>query len=149
MQQFDLVRRLAAETIGTAVLITVVVGSGIMGESLADGNVAIALLGNTIATGAILVVLILSFGRGNMVHALQGDPQFDRTLTDWLRTKPYPVIDMRDVFARQYRTYRGDARSFLKPYYNGHHTPAGNFLSAWAVKSAVVEWLDPPPLPYR
>ncbi len=95
------------------------------------------------------LLLILSFGRRNMAHALQGDPQFDQTLTDWLRTKPYPVIDMRDVFARQYRTYRGDARSFLKPYYNGHHTPAGNFLSAWAIKSAVVEWLDPPPLPYR
>jgi glycerol uptake facilitator-like aquaporin len=68
MQQFDLVRRLAAEMIGTAVLITVVVGSGIMGESLADGNVAIALLGNTIATGAILVVLILSFGPLSGAH---------------------------------------------------------------------------------
>jgi glycerol uptake facilitator-like aquaporin len=50
MQQFDLSRRLAAEAIGTAGLLAVVVGSGIMGESLAGGNVAIALLGNTIAT---------------------------------------------------------------------------------------------------
>jgi len=68
MQQFDLVRRLAAEMIGTSVLLAVVVGSGIMGESLADGNVAIALLGNTIATGAILVVLILSFGPLSGAH---------------------------------------------------------------------------------
>jgi glycerol uptake facilitator-like aquaporin len=54
----NLSRRLAAELIGTAALVTAVVGSGIMAEKLAGGNVAIALLGNTIPTGAILVVLI-------------------------------------------------------------------------------------------
>ncbi len=68
MRQFDLPRRLAAEAIGTAGLLAVVIGSGIMGESLAGGNVAIALLGNTIATGAILVVLILAFGPLSGAH---------------------------------------------------------------------------------
>jgi len=68
MHQFDLARRLAAEAIGTAGLLAVVIGSGIMGESLAGGNVAIALLGNTIATGAILVVLILAFGPLSGAH---------------------------------------------------------------------------------
>lgn len=95
------------------------------------------------------LMLVLSFGYGNMAHALTGDPRFDQRFTDWLRTKPYPVLDMRDVFSRHYRDYRGNAGSFLKPYYNGHHTPAGNFLTAWAMKSAVVRWLDPPPIPYR
>jgi glycerol uptake facilitator-like aquaporin len=51
-------RRLLAEALGTAILVATVVGSGIMAERLAGGNQAIALLGNTIATGAILVVLI-------------------------------------------------------------------------------------------
>jgi glycerol uptake facilitator-like aquaporin len=55
-------RRLAAEFTGTALLLAAVVGSGIMGESLAGGNVAIALLANTVATGAALVALILAFG---------------------------------------------------------------------------------------
>jgi glycerol uptake facilitator-like aquaporin len=55
-------RRLAAEGLGTAFLLAVVIGSGIMGERLAGGNVAIALLGNTLATGAGLVVLITIFG---------------------------------------------------------------------------------------
>ena len=64
----DLTRRLAAEALGTAFLLAVVVGSGIMGESLAGGNTAIALLGNTIATGAILVVLILIFGPLSGAH---------------------------------------------------------------------------------
>src|SRR5271157_6288968 len=51
-------RRLLAEGLGTALLVATVVGSGIMAERLAGGNQAIALLGNTIPTGAILVVLI-------------------------------------------------------------------------------------------
>lgn len=61
-------RRLLGEAIGTMFLLTTVVGSGIMGETLAGGNVAIALLGNTIATGAILAVLILIFGSVSGAH---------------------------------------------------------------------------------
>lgn len=63
-----LTRRLAAETLGTALLLAVVVGSGIMGERLAGGNVAIALLANTLATGTGLVVLILTFGPVSGAH---------------------------------------------------------------------------------
>lgn len=57
----NLTRKLAAEFVGTAFLLAVVIGSGIMGENLAGGNVAIALLANTMATGAGLAFLILSF----------------------------------------------------------------------------------------
>ena len=63
-----LARRLAAEAVGTALLLAVVVGSGILGERLADGNDAIALLGNTLATGAGLVVLILVFSPVSSAH---------------------------------------------------------------------------------
>lgn len=58
----DLARRTAAEAIGTCLLLAAVVGSGIMGERLAAGNTALALLANTLATGAALVALILAFG---------------------------------------------------------------------------------------
>lgn len=61
-------RRMAAEFIGTAFLLAAVVGSGIMGERLSGGNVAIALLANTIATGAALVALILAFGPISGAH---------------------------------------------------------------------------------
>jgi glycerol uptake facilitator-like aquaporin len=61
-------RRLAAEALGTAFLLAAVVGSGIMGERLAGGNAAIALLANTIATGAALVVLISIFGPISGAH---------------------------------------------------------------------------------
>lgn len=66
--KFDLTRRLFAESLGTALLVAVVIGSGIMGEQLAGGNAAIALLGNTLATGAALVVLILIFGLISGAH---------------------------------------------------------------------------------
>jgi len=61
-------RRVVAETVGTALLLAAVVGSGIMGERLAGGNVAVALLANTLATGAALVALILTFGPISGAH---------------------------------------------------------------------------------
>jgi len=64
----SLARRVVAEGIGTALLLATVVGSGIMAERLAGGNVAIALLANTIATGAGLVALILTFGGTSGAH---------------------------------------------------------------------------------
>ncbi|XXY05063.1 aquaporin [Sorangium sp. So ce185] len=64
----DLLRRAVAEALGTALLLATVVGSGIMAERLAGGNVAIALLANTIATGAALVALILTFGAISGAH---------------------------------------------------------------------------------
>jgi len=60
--------RVTSEFLGTAFLVSAVVGSGIMGERLAGGNVAIALLANTIATGAALVALILTFGPISGAH---------------------------------------------------------------------------------
>jgi glycerol uptake facilitator-like aquaporin len=63
-----LLRKLVSEALGTALLLATVVGSGIMGERLAGGNVAIALLANTLATGAVLVALILTFGPISGAH---------------------------------------------------------------------------------
>jgi glycerol uptake facilitator-like aquaporin len=68
LEAFAPARRLAAEALGTGLLLAVVVGSGIMGERLAAGNAAIALLGNTLATGAALVVLITVFGPISGAH---------------------------------------------------------------------------------
>lgn len=84
-------RQVAGELVGTAFLLATVVGSGIMGERLAGGNTAIALLANTLATGAILFVLISSFGPVSGAH-------FNPVVTlaealmgrfPWRRTLPY------------------------------------------------------------
>ena len=66
--RIDLPRRLLAEALGTALLLAVVIGSGVMGERLADGNVAIALLANTLATVGGLYVLIEVFGPVSGAH---------------------------------------------------------------------------------
>ena len=68
MTKYNLPRKLTAEFLGTAFLLATVIGSGIMGETLSGGNDAVALLGNTIATGAVLAVLILIFGPLSGAH---------------------------------------------------------------------------------
>src|SRR5690349_3380724 len=64
----NLSRRIVAEALGTALLLAAVVGSGIMGERLSGGNTALALLANTLATGATLTTLILTFGPISGAH---------------------------------------------------------------------------------
>ncbi|MGB6386880.1 MAG: MIP/aquaporin family protein [Terriglobales bacterium] len=66
--KFNLLARMTAEFVGTAFLVAAVIGSGIMGERLSGGNVAIALLANTIATGAVLVALILTLAPISGAH---------------------------------------------------------------------------------
>lgn len=97
----NLLRRVVAEGVGTALLLAVVVGSGIMGERLAGGNVAIALLANTIATGAGLVALILTFGSVSGAH-------FNPVVTiadasqgglPWKAVPPYLVAQVLGAFA--------------------------------------------------
>ncbi|MFY9530928.1 MAG: MIP/aquaporin family protein [Candidatus Acidiferrales bacterium] len=64
----SLTRRVAAEFLGTGFVVAAVIGSGVMGERLANGNAALALLANTIATGAVLVAVILAFGAISGAH---------------------------------------------------------------------------------
>src|SRR5438270_5725710 len=73
-------RSAAAEAVGTALLLAAVVGSGIMGERLAQGNIAIALLANSLATGFALIALIVAFGSRSGAHF---NPAI--TLALWLR----------------------------------------------------------------
>jgi glycerol uptake facilitator-like aquaporin len=94
-------RRLVAEGLGTAFLLAVVIGSGIMGERLAGGNVAIALLANAIATGCGLVALILMFGtisgaHFNPVVTLSEAWQKNLPMSDVL---PYIAVQVIGAFA--------------------------------------------------
>lgn len=98
-------------------------------------------------TGKKLMVM-LSFGAYNLADPLKGEPRFDEAFAEWLKTRPYPVIDMRDAFAAGLADSKLDVEAYLDRYYIGHHTPAGNFFTAEAVRKAVVEWLDPAPRPY-
>ena len=94
-------RRLAGEFLGTALLLAIVIGSGIMGERLASGNVAIALLGNTLSTGAGLVALILTFGPISGAHfnpaVTLGDVYFGHL--HWPHAVMYIAVQIIGAFA--------------------------------------------------
>jgi len=117
-------RRAVAEALGTALLLAAVVGSGIMGDRLAGGNVAIALLANTIATGAALVALILTLGPISGAHF---NPAV--TLTDawqgglaWRHVPTYVAAQIGGAFA-------GVAAAhvmFSRPvFFASHHVRSG------------------------
>src|SRR5882672_5451408 len=97
----DLIRRATAEAIGTAFLLAVVIGSGIMGERLANGNAAIALLANTLATGAGLVALILTFGPISGAHFNPAVTLADATQggIGWKDVPAYLVAQVTGAFA--------------------------------------------------
>jgi glycerol uptake facilitator-like aquaporin len=96
-----LIRRLVAEGVGTALLLAAVVGSGIMGERLAGGNVAVALLANTLATGAALVALILTFGPISGAHFNPAVTLADAWLggVAWSDVLPYVGAQVVGAFA--------------------------------------------------
>ena len=97
----DLARRLVAEGVGSALLLATVVGSGIMGERLAGGNVALALLANTLATGAILVALILTFGPISGAHFNPAVTLADASQggLSWRDVPGYAVAQVSGAFA--------------------------------------------------
>jgi glycerol uptake facilitator-like aquaporin len=96
----DLRRRLVAEALGTGLLLATVIGSGIMGERLCGGNVAIALLANTLATGAALVALILTFGPISGAHFNPAVTLADASQggLPWREVPPYIVAQILGAF---------------------------------------------------
>jgi glycerol uptake facilitator-like aquaporin len=94
-------RRAVAESVGTALLLAAVVGSGIMGERLAGGNVAVALLANTLATGAALVALILTFGPISGAHFNPAVTMADawRGGLAWSTVPVYVIAQIAGAFA--------------------------------------------------
>lgn len=88
------IRPLAAEFLGTLILLATVVGSGIMAERLADGNMALALLANALATGAVLVVLITIFAPLSGAHFNPAVTLYFALRKDigWSRAVAYAVI---------------------------------------------------------
>ena len=97
----DLRRRAVAEGLGTALLLATVIGSGIMGDKLAGGNVAIALLANTVATGASLVALILTFGPISGAHFNPAVTLADASQggVPWREVPVYIVAQVAGAFA--------------------------------------------------
>jgi glycerol uptake facilitator-like aquaporin len=124
----DLARRTVAEGLGTALLLATVVGSGIMGERLAGGNVAVALLANTLATGAALVALILTFGAVSGAHLNPVVTVADAALggRPWREVPAYVLAQVAGAFAG---VAAADVMFELPPFSASHHARTGS--SQW------------------
>ena len=136
----DLARRATAEAVGTAMLLAAVVGSGIMGERLAGGNVAIALLANTVATGAALVALILTFGPVSGAHFNPAVTIADATLGGiaWREVPVYIAAQIAGAFTG---VATADLMFGLPIFFASHHErsgPAQWFAEAVATFSLVL-----------
>lgn len=121
-------RRLAAEALGTGLLLATVIGSGIMGERLAEGNVALALLANSLATGCMLAVLIVILGPVSGAHF---NPAVTLALASrsqhhWREVAPYLLAQILGAFA-------GVAAAHLM-----FQEPL--FLAATHVRSGAAQW---------
>ncbi len=123
----SLARRATAEAVGTALLLAAVVGSGIMAERLAGGNVAIALLANAIATGGALVAIILAFGPISGAHL---NPAV--TIADaWQRGvswRDVPVYIGAQIFGAVAGVAIANVMFGLPPFFASHHARAGGAL---------------------
>lgn len=123
----NLARRATAEAVGTALLLAAVVGSGIMAERLAGGNVAIALLANAIATGGALVAIILAFGPVSGAHL---NPAV--TLADaWQRGVAWcdvPVYIGAQLVGALVGVAIANVMFGLPPFFASHHARAGGAL---------------------
>jgi glycerol uptake facilitator-like aquaporin len=119
-----LIRRVTAELIGTAMLLAAVIGSGIMGERLAGGNAGLALLANTLATGAALVALILTFGPISGAHFNPAVTLVDASQSGlpWREVPPY-------IAAQIFGAFVGVAVAHvmfgLPLFFASHHARAG------------------------
>ena len=95
------------------------------------------------------LMLVVSHGQGYVENALEGNARWDQSFLDHLATQPVPVVDLTDAYAQAFQTFRGSPTEFLAPYFNGHHSPAGNYFFAEALRKPFIDWLTPKPPSFR
>jgi hypothetical protein len=94
------------------------------------------------------VLFVLSFSSGHVARHLRGEPRFDQPLIDFLNEKELPYVDLLSAHQADFEQFALDVPAYVKRYYIGHYSPAGNFFQAFAMKDKLVEMLDPKPPAY-
>jgi hypothetical protein len=95
------------------------------------------------------LMIMLSYSAGDVMRACEGLPRFDQSLIDYLKEARVPFIDLLEKHVEDFKSFRLSPREYVRRYYIGHYKPQGNHFCAFAVKDAIVNWLDPKPLAYR
>jgi hypothetical protein len=84
-----------------------------------------------------------------MKPLVEGKGRYDQGIVDFLREKQFRYFDMNVVHVEDYKSFSIPFDQYMKRYFIGHYSPAGNHFFAYAIKDRVVEWLDPKPITYQ
>ncbi len=80
---------------------------------------------------------------------LNGQPRYEQEIVDYLDEKGLRYFDMNRAHLEDYKSFNLSVEDYMKRYYIGHYSPAGNHFFAYSIKDAIVDWLDPKPITYR
>ncbi len=97
------------------------------------------------------LMVLLSYGSGAVARVCGGAPKdpHDVALAVWLKERGVPCVDSMDAHRVDFLQFRITPAEYVNRYYHGHYRPQGNQFFAFAIKNAVVEWLEPKPIAYR
>ena len=95
------------------------------------------------------LLIALSYGEGDVLGAIRGEPRDDAPLLDALERWELPWFDGLAAHVEDYGAFRLSPGEYVRRYYIGHYAPSGNHFFAHAIKDAMVRWLAPPPPAYR
>jgi hypothetical protein len=95
-------------------------------------------------------LLVVNFDHSRSMRPLiQGNPRADQTVVDFLRQENFLYFDMNLVHVEDFKNFSIPLDQYLKRYFIGHYSPAGNHFFAYSIKNTVVDWLDPKPVTYQ
>jgi hypothetical protein len=94
------------------------------------------------------VMVLLTYSSGQIVDVYKGKPRYNQEFIEFLKDENIPFIDFADVHLEDFKSFKIPIEDYLKRYFIGHYSPAGNHFFAYAIKDSVVNWLDPRPPAY-
>ena len=93
-------------------------------------------------------MFLLSYSTASVIAALRGEPRFDLELVEYLKDTGLPVVDALASHIEDFKDFSLSPEDYCKRYFVGHYSPLGNQFLAFAIKNALLDWLDPKPLTY-
>jgi hypothetical protein len=95
------------------------------------------------------LMILLSCGEATVIHACEGRPRIDQSVVDFLKQKDILFVDGVAKHQEDFKSFNLSPQEYVRRYYIGHYNPRGNHFFAFAIKDAVVNWLEPKPVAYR
>lgn len=95
-------------------------------------------------------LLLVHFDPNNVFKSMvRGESRYDQEIVDFIKSNGYRFFDMNEVHLKDFKNFNLSLDEYMKRYFNGHYTPSGNHFFAYAIKDALVDWLNPKPITYQ